>query len=142
MFPLSVWSDINAISKILVHAIFLIFLQMKSMLSIPFLALALMQLVGVFGTRCLCKDGITHEQGDRATGCHKGYCWSLCQGAGCALTLFQNEWCYTSLDHSQSFHYMPCSNDDECTKHPKVHCAGSCTVSPFGIGSPDFSKYC
>src|SRR5689334_5913387 len=104
---------------------------MKSQHFIPLLALALMQLVGALGTRCLCKDGVHHDQGDRATGCHKGYCWSLCTGAGCSMTLLQNEWCYTSLDRSQSYNYMTCTTDAECTKHTKVYCAGACSVSAF-----------
>ncbi|KAK3842424.1 MAG: hypothetical protein J3R72DRAFT_443008 [Linnemannia gamsii] len=115
---------------------------MKSLLFISIIAIALAHLTSALATVCLCKDGVHHDQPDGPSGCHKGYCWSLCKGAGCALTLFQNEWCYTSLDYSQSFNYMKCSTDADCTKHPKAYCAGSCAVSAFGIGAPNFDDYC
>ncbi|KAF9580559.1 hypothetical protein BGW38_002735 [Lunasporangiospora selenospora] len=114
---------------------------MKSFV-VLFLLVAMAQMATVMAKVCLCDGGVHHRQGDRSNGCHKGYCWAFCQGAGCALTVYQNEWCYTSLDYSQSFNYMKCNTDADCTKHAKTYCAGSCTVSPFGVGSPDFDKYC
>lgn len=57
-------------------------------------------------------------------GCYKGYCWAGCK----ATTIFSEgmEWCYTTKTYSQSFEYIPCTNDKECDAC--WSCAGSCTV--------------
>lgn len=56
-------------------------------------------------------------------GCYKGYCW-----AGCTATMFAgSEWCYTSkLKKTQSFSYVRCNSDSQCSKC--WHCAGACSV--------------
>lgn len=56
-------------------------------------------------------------------GCHQGYCW-----ASCSITSNKDkepEWCYTTKTYSQSYSYIKCSSDSECSKCLK--CAGPCS---------------
>ncbi|KAG0258296.1 hypothetical protein BGZ95_005016, partial [Linnemannia exigua] len=61
-------------------------------------------------------------------------------GAGCAFTDIQNEWCYNALNVGGKA--LTCNTDADCLKHKITYCSGTCSVSAFGIGTPDFGSYC
>ena len=63
---------------------------------------------------------------DDEYGCHKGYCWSYCSGAGTLLFGITKEWCYTTMGRSQDHKYVKCTSDDDCDACWK--CAGPCTL--------------
>lgn len=58
----------------------------------------------------------------KKTGCHMGYCWAYC-----GLSLSSGDWCYTTMTHTQSFDYVPCTHDSECCGCWK--CAGCVCMS-------------
>lgn len=53
-------------------------------------------------------------------GCHKGYCWSNCEGV-----VSGNEWCYTTKGYTQDKQYVKCSSNGECKADWR--CGGFCT---------------
>lgn len=60
-------------------------------------------------------------------GCHKGYCWTKCDGAGNVWTAFHGlEWCWTTKGGSQDFQYVTCNSNADCDRI--WNCASSCTV--------------
>lgn len=63
---------------------------------------------------------------DNEYGCHKGYCWSYCSGAGTLLFGMTKEWCYTTKGRSQDRQYIKCTSNDECDACWR--CAGPCSL--------------
>jgi len=67
-----------------------------------------------------CRSGCPANIG----GCHQGYCWAQCWGF---LGTFSNsEWCWTTQSYSQSYQYVTCTKDSECSL--SWSCAGACTL--------------
>lgn len=60
------------------------------------------------------------------SGCHKGYCWTSCTGAGAYIAGDNKEWCYTTKGRSQDYQYVKCSRDRGCISTWK--CAGPCSL--------------
>jgi hypothetical protein len=57
-------------------------------------------------------------------GCHKGYCWTKCLGAGMVFGQM-GEWCWNTKGASGYKAYIPCATHDDCCQY--WSCAGSCS---------------
>lgn len=68
------------------------------------------------------------KRGRDTYGCHKGYCWSYCRALDYLsfTDIPNNEWCYTTKTHSQSYQYVKCNSMGDC--NPDWSCGGPCAL--------------